>query len=179
METSWLHSKSKYELYSSSRFWCELRPCPKIWSSNSAVCGEVPLKPGGILCTEFTPSGISALPLLTIKSTMTVTWVAIYLFIHPNKFSGPRGKSRCFRHLHIKKQTLFPEFTVRDKRWEGKYVMKCFSTKFPEDNDIVERFISLLAGWPHPRNYNQRLSLWVETANKWCRSVACTETNNI
>lgn len=134
VETSWLYSTNDFELYSFLPFWCQRRSCPNIWSSS--VYGEVLLKPGRILCTEVTQFGMSTLPLLTIKSidckvSSQSTVNTVYLFTHPNEFRGPWGKSHCFRHLLIKKQTQFPDFTVRVKSWEGKYMMKCFSQRLP------------------------------------------------
>lgn len=179
METSWLYSTNECELYSFLPFWCQLRSCPNIWSFNSSVYGEVLLKPGGILCAEVTQSGISTLPLLTIKSIMTLKWVLsqqltlfTYLFIPINLEVSEES------HVALGTRILRnrPSFQTLKKETKGE---KCVSQRLPLDNDVVEKFSSLLAEWPHLESYIQWLNVWVESSNKWRTSRVCTETNTI
>lgn len=45
--------------------------------------------------------------------------------------------------------------------------------------DAIEKFSSLLVGWPHPKSYSRCLGVRVETSNKCCPSRVCMGTNII
>lgn len=64
---------NEWDLYRFLPFCCQLRSCPRL--SSFSMYGQVLLKPGGILFTEFTHSKISVLVFLKNKSNMTVKQV--------------------------------------------------------------------------------------------------------